>query len=301
LIWIKDVAISEKTDKNAYQKLVKSLELKTPVIIKPNWGTSLCYTEAQIIDWTLETIQGEALIVESYGWSRTQDMLETGKLGSKNKADLRKSDQWFLEYSGVGKVLKKHDVEFLNVSEEDWGKRIMDADTIRTIVEKKHQPVKDADFYSWIPEKLSELMGSDFLSLSKLRLGIQDIPASLSIKNLFGMIPRPSRWRYHGKNNCILDQSIVDIFKVYDSLFNIKGIIEAVFNHTDMDIEHNKMIIRKNMGFAAASKSPVSLDSVVMCLSGIEPYQAHIKDAADTLGGWDTELIEKAKMHTRIL
>jgi uncharacterized protein (DUF362 family) len=295
LIWIKNVGISEKTDKKDYQELVHSLDLETPVIIKPNWGTSLCYTEAQIIDWTLESIQGEVLLVESYGWSRTREMLETGKLGSKKKGDLRRSDQWFLEYSGIGKILKKHGVEFLNITEENWGKRTMDPENIQFHVEGTHQPVEDPDFYSWMPEKLYELKGADFLSLAKLRLGIQDIPASLSIKNLFGMIPHPSRWRYHGKKNCILDQSIVDIYKVYDSLFNIKGITEAVFTHTDMDIEHNKMIIRKNMGFASASKSPLSLDSVVMALCGLEPYRAHIRAAADMLGGWDPELVENVK------
>jgi hypothetical protein len=120
-------------------------------------------------------------------------MLETGKLGSKKKGDLRRSDQWFLEYSGIGKILKKHGVEFLNITEENWGKRTIDPENIQFHVEGKHQPVEDPDFYSWIPEKLYELKGADFLSLAKLRLGIQDIPASLSIKNLFGMIPHPSR------------------------------------------------------------------------------------------------------------
>jgi hypothetical protein len=298
LIWIKDVAISEKTGKEAFQELIRSLELKPPVVIKPNWGTSLCFTEALILDWTLEAVQGEALIVESYGWSRTREMLEAGKLGSKKKRDLRASDSWFLEYSGIGKVLEKHGVEFLNVSEENWGKRIVDPETIREGVEGKHRPVADGDFYSWVPERLYELKGADFLSLSKLRLGLKDIPASLSVKNLFGLIPMPSRWRYHGKGNCILDQSIVDIYKVYDSLFNVKGVVEAVLSHTDMDIEHNKMRIRENMGFAAASKAPLHLDAAVMALLGIEPYRAHIRRAAEELGGWCLELIEEAKVHT---
>ncbi len=298
MIKIKDVTVSENTDKRTYQELLKTLDLKPPVVIKPNWGSSICYTEAEILDWTLEAINGEAHIIESYGWSRTREMLETGKLGSKKKKDLRESDKWFLEYSGVDKVLEKHGVEFLNISEENWARHTTDPETIKTNVEEKHQPVNDPDFYTWIPQRLYDLRGSDFLSLSKLRLGLKDIPASLSIKNLFGLIPKPSRWKYHGKQNTLLNQSIVDIYKVYDSLFNIKGVVEAVFSHTDMDIEHNKTRILKNLGFAAASRNPLNLDACVMTLFGVEPYQAHFKKAADELGGWDKEITQEAKKHT---
>ena len=185
---INDVTYCDETDKESYQELINQLDLGTPVIIKPNWGTSICFTEAEIIDWTLEVIQGKAMIVESYGWSRTRDMLEQGKLGSKKKGDLRKSDQWFFEYSGIGKVLDKHGVEFLNITEENWAQRTIDSETIREHVEKKHSPVHDPDFYSWVPEQLYDLRGGDLLSLSKVRLGLKDIPASLSIKNFFGII-----------------------------------------------------------------------------------------------------------------
>jgi hypothetical protein len=295
---IKNVSYDQNIDKRTYQALINQLELEAPIIIKPNWGTSLFYTEAKIIDWTLETIQSEALIVESYGWSRTKDMLEKGKFGSRKRGDLRKSDQWFLRYSGIDAVLEKYNVDFLNITEENWAHRTVEPSIIREIVEKKHTPVNDPDFYSWVPLLLYDMRDCDLLSLSKLRLGLTDIPASLSIKNLFGMIPRPSRWRYHGKKNIILNQSIVDIYKVYDSLFNIKGVVEAVFSHTDVDIEHNKMRICENMGFAAVSKNPLHLDAVVMAYLDREPYTAHLKHFADTLGGWDSELVETAK-HAR--
>ena len=108
------------------------------------------------------------------------------------------------------------------------------------------------------------------------------------------MIPHPSRWKYHGKQNTLLNQSIVDIYKVYDSLFNIKGVVEAVLSHTDMDIEHNKTRIHKDLGFASASKNTLHLDACVMTLFDIDPFQAHIKKTAETLGEWDTELVMKA-------
>lgn len=93
----------------------------------------------------------------------------------------------------------------------------------------------------------------------------------------------------------MLDTSIVDIYKVYDSLFNIKGIVEAVFSHTDWDAETNKMRVYKDLGFAAASKNPLNPDVVVTVFSEKDPYQAHLKQAACVLGEWSPELV----MHAR--
>ena len=97
--------------------------------------------------------------MESYGWSRTKDMLETGKLGSKKRGDLRKSDKWFLEYSGVDKILCKYDVDFLNISEENWAKRTIDPDLIKNHIESIYSPVADPDFYSWVPARLYQMRG----------------------------------------------------------------------------------------------------------------------------------------------
>ena len=77
------IHFKQPATKDDYIELVRKLDLKPPVIIKPNWGTSVCFTEAEVIDWTLEAIYGEAVVVESYGWARTEESLRTGKLGSK--------------------------------------------------------------------------------------------------------------------------------------------------------------------------------------------------------------------------
>ena len=298
---IEDLVFSRETNRNTFLEMLEVLDLRQPLLIKPNWGTSICFTEAKILDWTLDSVDGDALVVESYGWSRTKDMLEKGKLGSKKRCDLRRSDEWFMDYSGVGKVLDKYKVEFLNITEEHWAHRTMEPETIKDEVESIYSPVSDPDFYSWMPQRLYDMRGADLLSLSKLRIGLSDIPASLSIKNLFGMIPHPSRWKYHGKKNCILDTSIIDIYKVYDTIFNIKGVVEAVFTHTDTDIEHNKMIIKQNVGFAAASKNTLDLDASVMALCSIEPYQAHVRHASNELGYWNKQLINEIKQQDPIL
>jgi len=60
------IHFKQPATRDDFIELVEKLDLKPPVIIKPNWGTSVCFTEAEIIDWTLEAIDGDAVVVESY-------------------------------------------------------------------------------------------------------------------------------------------------------------------------------------------------------------------------------------------
>jgi uncharacterized protein (DUF362 family) len=130
------------------------------------------------------------------------------------------------------------------------------------------------------------------LSLAKVRILEPPIKVSFTIKNLFGMIPGPGRGKYHGKNHKLLDQSITDIFKVYDSLFQIKGIIEAVFTASLRDLETMGWKNIENPGFVAVSKNPIDLDAFLSSLFGIDPHNIdHLVCAAEALGPWDEELI----------
>ena len=93
---IGDVIVEESVEKDSFMEVIKDLDLKPPVIIKPNWGFSVCFTEATMMDWVLSALDGDALVVESYGWARTKEALESGGWGSFEPDDLRKSDKWFL-------------------------------------------------------------------------------------------------------------------------------------------------------------------------------------------------------------
>ncbi|MHA2193738.1 MAG: hypothetical protein ACXAAR_09965, partial [Candidatus Thorarchaeota archaeon] len=57
-------------------EIVSGLNLEPPVIIKPNWSSSLIYTESEILDWLLSALEGEILIVESYAAWRTELFIE---------------------------------------------------------------------------------------------------------------------------------------------------------------------------------------------------------------------------------
>jgi len=82
MLKIGNVVLEESANEESFIKLIEELDLKPPVIIKPNWGFSICYTEAKILDWVLTAVDDDALVVESYGWARTREALETGGWGS---------------------------------------------------------------------------------------------------------------------------------------------------------------------------------------------------------------------------
>jgi hypothetical protein len=267
------------------------------LVVKPNWGTSTIFTEAQILDWVLDQFKGDVVVTESYGWSRCKDMLEGKGLGSKQKTDLRDSDRWFLEYSGIGNVLKKHDVEFVNITEEAWRKRTVEPREIKAQVDSKFRPVKVIDFLAGVPKVLYDLRGGTLLSLAKLRLLVDPPAPSLSIKNLFGMIPGPSRRKYHGKEDSMLAQSILDINKVYRALFDVKGIVDGVFTAVSPGDSAREQTIHNNLGLAWGSESALDLDAFVSVLLQSDPEQVpYFKMAAETFGAWEDETIAMAAM-----
>ena len=295
MIKIGNVLVEESADEETFMKLIEELDLKPPVIIKPNWGFSVCFTEATILDWVLTAVDGDALVVESYGWARTREALETGGWGSFEPEDLRESDRWFMEYSGIGKVLEKHGVEFLNITEENWGHRTADPELIRSLVNERHDPLEREDFLGFVPERLYEMRGSDLLSLAKVRVLEAPMHVSLAVKNFFGMIPGPSRGKYHGEKHSRLSRSIVDIYNVYDSLFNVKGVVEAVFTASLRDPETLKWENREDPGYASASDDLIELDALVTALLGRDPNTVdYLRLAADEFGGWNEETVSYA-------
>lgn len=291
------VVLQQSKDPEIFKKVISELNLKPPVIIKPNWGTINNYTEAQVIDGVLSAINGESIIVESYGWARTEDALSGKGTGSIKGADLRKSDEWFLKTSGIGDILKKHGVDYLNVTEEVRAKRVVEPSIIKKIAEK-YPPILFEEMYAKVPTRLFDLRGGTFLSLAKYRLNHFPIVVSLSLKNLFGMIPGPSRWKFHGTNDDKLAQTIVDINKVYHSLFNVKGMVDAVLTASNAPTEAEAIRPKtaKDKGLLLGSEDCVKLDAFVACLEGKDPEKiGYLKLAASYFGGWDENDLTAAR------
>jgi uncharacterized protein (DUF362 family) len=273
---------------DSFGEMISALNLKPPVLIKPNWGTVECYSEAEILDWTLAAIPGEKMVIESHGWARSQASLLNQDPGGLTKANLRKGDRWFLEYTHINQVLEKRQVEYLNLTEEVWAGRTADPALIQQAVEGQFAPVQFEELYAKVPARLYALRGGTLLSLSKYKVVFFPLGVSFSIKNLFGMITSPSRGKFHGKEHAFLDQSIVDINKIYRSLFSVKGIIEGVHSAGYLGTEIERTQVIKDGGIALASEDTAALDAFAAATAGLDPASiGHLQLAAHTFGAWD--------------
>lgn len=287
-------------------EIISKLDLRPPVIIKPNWATSHIFTEMEILDWTLDGIEEEAIVVESYAPYRSKLLVDQNgiidsslekKLIAQKKIDYRRNEEWFLKYSGIGRILDKHDVEYLNLTEEIWAGRTCSADLIRTEVERRFDPLENEILYSLVPSRLYDMRGGTILSLAKAKTSSGLIGVSLTLKNMFGMIPGPGRGKFHGKKDCKLNQSIIDINKVYMSLFALRGFVEAVFSTTRTEDPVNPMIYR-NLGYAWGSNHGLELDAFITAQMGLDPYSVgHLVLAAEQIYSWHHETDQLGRLN----
>jgi uncharacterized protein (DUF362 family) len=291
------VCIEPAVNADRFMALIQSLNLTPPVLIKPNWGTVDCFSEADILDWTLSAISGQKLVIESHGWARNEETLLHKEPASLTKANLRRGDHWFLEHTGIAPVLAKHQVEYLNLTEEVWAGRTADPDLIRAAVEAQFAPVQFEEHYARVPSRVYDLRGGSLLSLSKYKLVFYPLGVSLSIKNLFGLIPGPSRGKYHGKEHAFLDQNIVDINKIYRSLFTVKGVIESIHGVGLLEIENQPTAVRPGCGLVLASEDLLTLDATATAIAGRAPDSiGHLRLAAQTFGHWDSTAVKDASL-----
>jgi uncharacterized protein (DUF362 family) len=277
--------ISSKQD---FIDQIKKFKIKTEyVIIKPNWVNNSDgeYTEAEILDWLLEAFtKQKKIVIESYTPWRGEEFFQANKLdrntrnlsGGKKYWDLYKQqDNKFLKTSGINKVLKKHKAEYLNITNEVWSDQCVEKDIVKKIVEESNKPIKWQEFYSYVPKKLFEIREKSILiSLSKIKIedSVPTIQISMSIKNIFGLIPYPSRQEpFHQNNNAQIPEVIHDIFTVYTTIFKnslwiTEGIKTLMINYCDP-----KQEIIRNRNLLFLGTNPVKVDEEACKKMGIDP------------------------------
>lgn len=229
-------------NKQDFIDLVKSFDVHTEyAVIKPNWVSNQAgeYTEPEILDWLLEALPGQKkIVIESYtpwrGLKFEEDDTHKGQgvtlEGGKKHWDFyKKQDEHFLKTTGIESILKKYNAEYLNVTNEVWAGNCVKPDEIKGLVENKGKTVKWPELYSYIPQGLFDIRESaTLISLSKIKVeeSIPIIYISMSIKNLFGLIPHPSRWiPFHGEDHATVPGVIISILStpVYSkTLFGLR-------------------------------------------------------------------------------
>jgi uncharacterized protein (DUF362 family) len=127
---------------------------------------------------------------------------------------------------------------------------------------------------------------------------------------MFGMIPDPIKAWWHGSKHSRIASSILDINKVYHSLFNVYGICEALkttpFNHPEGEYK-SKILgydynIIKDLGVVVFGRNLASLDAILLNLT---EESVHVSDelnrkpillALEEFGAIDEEILQEAKM-----
>jgi len=284
---IGEVVVRKVTDAEGMRRFAIELNIRGKgFVIKPNWSNANTYTSAKDLDFLFDCLEGQKTVIEGYTAWRNE--LNTGlepqefitPTNAKKKWKwIKEQDAWFLRYSGIEKILKKHGVEYINITEEVWNRRTVAKGKIQKIVAERFGALKNEEMYGFMPNKVYDLRGCSLISLNMSRITREIM--SLSTKNLFGLIPDPARYgKWHGKNDSLLPQSITDINKLYRSLF------EPCF-------WINEIVDRE---FLIGSENSVQSDAVSASLVGVDPKEIeYLQLESKVFGGYDETLLARVK------
>lgn len=269
-----------------------------PFIILPNWHCTMTGygTDARTLECVLEALPGEKTVIEAHDAARTNDPARFEGLdlaAAREHWDyLKEQDQIFLKETGIAGVLEKHGADYLNVTDEVWAGCVADADQVQAEVERRYGPVRHAELYGMVPRRLWEARGATLINFAKMKAGLIDngLFFSLSMKNLFGLIPVPSRMEYHGADDQGLARSIVDMNQIYCTLFRVISVCEAIHNTrlTGAARFGEDAALVADLGLAAASDRAVDLDAWLVAALGDNPADRHfLQLGAEVFGPWD--------------
>lgn len=272
--------------KRDFIEKVKSFNINTEyVVVKPNWVSNEFgeYTESEILEWLFQSLpKTKKIVIESYTpwrglkFDKEIDTYEGPEVslteGYKEWDYYKKQDKFFLETTGTGMVLEKYNAEYINITNEFWAKKCADSSLIKQLVNQK---IKWEEFYGYIPQKLVEIKDkSTLISLSKIKIEnfLPTIAISMSIKNLFGLIPHPSRYTpFHQDNHKNVPEAIRDIYVVYTSLFkNNLWITEGIKTYVQNYCEPEQVIV-KNSNVFFIGREALKVDSEACIEVGVNP------------------------------
>jgi hypothetical protein len=273
------------------------------IIIKPNWVSTeqAGYTAKNTLQKIIEALDSKIIVTESFQIARSMNILEKGmSFHVKGKEvnwdwllrgkgwqwlydhpswewfkkeghwdQILKEDQYFLDNYGFSDLFQDYGVEYVNVTDELWNGRYVDPVEIKNRTESRYSPVKVEKMYEFVPKKLYRYLGETFVSLNRVKQY-----ATFALKNMFGLIPDPMRSWWHGPDGSRIASSIVDINKIYHSIFNVLGVCASVDETAVKDpgglfvaeYSGNYSVV-DGFGFLVMGSDLVYLDSTLLALT----------------------------------
>jgi hypothetical protein len=312
------------------------------VVIKPNWVDVEPggFIDAEIMRTLFEVLDSRIVVTESLHLGRAFNILPDGMAFTADGKEvnwrwLLKGDGWkwlydkpdwdwfmegghweqivredetFLDEQGFNDLFEEFGVEYVNTTDDVWRGRHADPAEVKKAVESHFKPVHYERMYGMVPQRLYDLRGSTFISFARLKQY-----ASFTLKNMFGMIVDPMRPWWHGPRNERIASSIVDINKVYHSLFNVYGVLTSLYGTAVPNPQGEylgeymgRYDMVEGFGFVAYGRDLVSIDSLLMGLTedwiGVvdrvnrEPIRLAEEEG---LGASDGGSLEKARVKIR--
>jgi len=320
------------------QILDESLLEAETIIVKPNWVDTEPggYTDTRSLRVLFEALDTKIIVTESLHFARVKNLPELSiRLPGEDRYvdwhwflkgegwrwlidnpdwswfkddgwwdQLHIADKEFLDEYGYTDLFQEFDVTYINTTNEVWGGGYADPMKVKEVVEQRFPPVMVQSLYGMVPEKLYMLRGSPMISFARLKQY-----ATFTLKNMFGLIIHPMRTWWHDINNVKIASSIVDINKVYHSLFNMYGICESLYQtavpHPEGEYDAlymGRYDLIDGFGVVATGKDLVALDSLMLRLNkkwinisekvNVKPIQYAEEQG---LGHADKEAINKAE------
>jgi len=306
--------------------LRKSLQMRLPesevLLIKPNWYSPhpSNFTDADALRMVMEAVDAKVIVVEGYSLDRQDGsmilkvegekvdwgwlMRNPGWEWVKEKGhwdQIRRQDRWFRDEHGFTDLFMEQGAEYVNVTEEIWRGDTMESRRAKKRVEGRYPAASTEEIYGFMPRRLVAYMGFPMVSLGRVKGYGGEYP-SLSLKNMFGLIPDPLRAWWHGPDNARLDQSIIDITKLYDSYFNLYGVNEAVKTLVATDPEGEvrapwgRYGVRPGHGLVTHGPNLLELDAVTCGLIDVDPGKVtYLRRGVEVFKAYSVDDVKRAE------
>jgi hypothetical protein len=275
-----------------------------PVLIKANWFSAYPgqFTDAATLALACDAVDGEKIVVEGHAAERNDGSREiTPDNGRENWDWIREQEAAYFARFGLDAVLARDDVTYVNVTDEVWEGRAAPEEEVRAALEGAGTPLVFEELYGALPAKLLAWRGRPLLSLARVKVSDPAQEAagfSLSLKNMFGLIPEPNRSAYHGR----LPEAITDVHLLYGAFFRVVGACEGIFHavrvrpggayDTSWGDRYDDL---EGLGVVVAGAKAAEADAFAAALFGLDiSSRAVMKAAAERLGWWDKMVVLEA-------
>ncbi len=275
-----------------------------PVLIKPNWFSAYPgqFTDAATLALACDAVAGEKIIIEGHAAMRNDGSREINPDNGRENWDwIREQEAAYFGRLGLDAVLARDDVTYVNVTDEVWEGRAVPAAEVRAALAGAGTPLVFEELYGAMPEKLLAWRGRPLLDLARVKIPdpASDAPGfSLSLKNMFGLIPEPNRGAYHER----LPEAITDAHLLYGAFFPVVGVCEGIFHAVRVreDGAHDtawgdRYDDVEGLGIVVAGAKAAEADAFAAALFGLDvSSRAVMKAAEERLGWWDKMVVLEA-------